>query len=122
MGTMKYLGLLFCSLVLSGVCASQKAPVGLAGSGNAFLRYCEGVDEPTALGMCRGYVMGISDGLLMVHSSFSNAICPPEHQTAEQLYRIVVKYMREHPEETHKFTSVLVFEAQAAAFPCQANK
>jgi hypothetical protein len=66
--------------------------------------------------------MGVSDGILMVHSSFSDSICPPEHPTADQIYRIAVRYMRDHPEETHKFTSVLIFEASAAAFPCPAKK
>jgi hypothetical protein len=42
--------------------------------------------------------------------------------TADQLYRIVVKYMRDHPQETHKFTAMLIFEASAGAFPCPAKK
>jgi hypothetical protein len=66
--------------------------------------------------------MGVYDGIQMVPSTFSDRICDQEHVTAEQLYRIVVKYMRDHPEEAHKFTSVLIFKASAGAFPCPAKK
>ncbi len=117
---MRYSFVLICLLLLSAICTSQT--VGLAGSGNAFLRYCEGSNEPESHGMCRGYVMGVYDGIQMVPSPFSDQICDPEHVTADQIYRIAVKYMQGHPEETHKFTSVLIFEASRGAFPCPVKK
>jgi len=45
---------LVCFMVVSALCNSQKSPVGIAGSGNAFLQYCEGSEEPVSHGMCRG--------------------------------------------------------------------
>jgi Rap1a immunity proteins len=112
---------LVCFLAVSALCNSQKSPLDLAGSGNGFLRYCEG-PEGSSYGMCRGYVLGVVDGIQTVSSSFSDRICDPGHVTADQLYRIAVKYMRDHPQETHKFTAMLIFEASAGVFPCPAKK
>ena len=48
--------------------------------------------------------------------------CQPDGTTTGQAARIVVKYLRDHPEELHKHDSVLAFTALKAAFPCANRK
>ena len=56
------------------------------------------------------------------HLKGAALFCPPDGTTNGQAVRIVVKYLRDHPEELHKHDSVLAFTALKAAFPCANRK
>jgi hypothetical protein len=56
-------------------------------------------------------IEGISDA--------SPKVCPPYESTYGQEFRIVTKYLQDHPEELHLKNSDLVEKALAKAFPCQ---
>jgi hypothetical protein len=46
--------------------------------------------------------------------------CTPESGiTNDQAARVVVKYLREHPERLHEKESLLAMAAFAEAFPCK---
>lgn len=62
-------------------------------------------------GYCRGMVEGVSDT--------SPKICPGGNVTFGQEFRVVVKYLQDHPEELHLPNTALVEKALAKAFPCQ---
>lgn len=51
--------------------------------------------------------------------NFANT-CIPGTAPMAQLARIVVKWLREHPERLHESKSVLVMDALRDAFPCEA--
>jgi hypothetical protein len=95
-------------------------------SGNDFLRVCEKDDSPTVTkGVCLGYVNGVLDGVDLAvgigaaaHHVQPKGLCLPSESTMGQKYRVVVKYMNDHPEKTHLPTNVLVLEAITEAFPC----
>lgn len=97
------------------------------GSGNAFLAHCEtpGDDSGVATGggfitgLCRGYLMGIHDGIAL-HGPIRS--CPSKEVRYWQFDRVAVKFMHDHPEELHKPTAVLAVEAWTMAFPCPAKK
>jgi len=120
---MKYALVLFFLLLFPVISIAQQAvsDIAIQHSGNDFLAKCESFPEPDSWmhGFCRGYVLGVSDGMQMVTPAL---MCPAEHVTQGQFYRIAVKYLRDHPEKTDKYTSDLMFEAWAAAFPCPAKK
>jgi len=68
---------------------------------------------------CLGFIQGLNQmndfyGLKGAPMFF----CRPREVTAGQATRIVVKYLRDHPEELHKEDFVLVVAALSAAFPC----
>jgi len=50
---------------------------------------------------------------------FANT-CIPDEASIGQLARVVVKWLREHPEKLHELKSFLVMEALKNAFPCPA--
>jgi Rap1a immunity proteins len=100
----------------------------LTKSGNDFLRMCEprGEHSSTVEGFCSGYANGVIDGYDYAfatvqakhHEHVTGAFCPPDEITRGQQYRVAVKYMNDHPEETHRIASVLIAESMQAAFPC----
>lgn len=99
---------------------SQTQPVDVGRSGNDFLAQCDSSDTGSWMqGFCRGYIMGIADGIQLLSTT---PTCPPEHMTAGQFYRIVMKYVHDHPERTDKSTVILASDAWVAAFPCPAKK
>jgi hypothetical protein len=115
--------LLLCLLLLPIVGDSQQSqtqPVNVGRSGNDFLAQCDSSDTGSwKQGFCRGYIMGIADGIQLLSTTTT---CPPEHMTAGQFYRIVVKYIHDHPERTDKLTVILASEAWTASFACPVKK
>ncbi len=105
-------------------------------SGNAFLRLCSAVgkDKPTeeesahAIS-CAHYVTGFMDGV-SIYPVFAEAkikqkvpklICCPEGVEHGQVVSIVLKYIRNHPEEAHLPTQLLIVGALGEAFPCSSK-
>ena len=101
--------------------------VNLTTSGNEFLRVCEPREkQPGVEGLCAGYANGVIDGydyaFAVIHAqrneTVKGAFCPPEGINRTQQFNIAVKYMKDHPEETHRIAGALIAEAMVAAFPC----
>jgi hypothetical protein len=100
----------------------------LTKSGNDFLRICEprGEHSSTAEAICIGYATGVMDGYDYAFATVqakhqekvTGAYCPPDEITKGQQYRVAVKYMNDHPEETHRVALALIAESMQAAFPC----
>jgi hypothetical protein len=64
---------------------------------------------------CLGYMLGWVNG----YTWGATALCvPPDQITALQLVRIVVKYLRDHPQRLHYRRDVLIWSALQEAFPC----
>jgi hypothetical protein len=55
-----------------------------------------------------------------LHAMEDVGICIPDSVENGQLLRIVMKYIRNHPEQSHKLSAMLVFNAEFYAFPCAA--
>jgi hypothetical protein len=114
-------------VVLLATIPNDELP-GLSKSGNDFLRICEPKGEPSnpIEGICLSYANGVIDGYDYAfatvqaknHEKVTGAFCPPNEITRGQQYRIVVKYLNDHPEETHRVAPALIAESMQAAFPC----
>jgi hypothetical protein len=109
--------LILCSLAVCTLASAQNLDVNFAHSGNDFLRICDST-QPVAYidGACMGYVQGVVEGadILVKQPLF----CPGPDVTLGQRYRIIVKFLKEHPEKTDQQTRYLVVEAMKVAFPC----
>lgn len=77
-------------------------------------RVLVGEDYYYALGVCVGYVMGVTDML-----SMSGTICGAQHVSASQMGDIVIKYLHNHPETRHYSASDEVEAALKNAFLCR---
>lgn len=126
---------LLLSAALSLAQAIQFDP---AESGNALLRDCsvaekEGrtsAEETRDVG-CVMYVRGAMAGAayeegrvegLYKHPVASSYCLPETGVEADQLVRIVLKYVRDNPAKAHKLTIGLVMAAFREAFPCPEPK
>jgi Rap1a immunity proteins len=104
-------------------------------SGNAFLRHCSVVEKDYDLTsadksnqmVCAAYVSGFVEGASAAITfgrskgeSPSSLYCTDSGMEAGQLVRVVLKYIRSHPETAHLRTFVLVTRAFQAAYPCRA--
>ncbi len=118
---MKRLSLMLATL--TWLVAGQVSPAWAAYwiKGNAFVDHCLS-DDARSEAYCFAYVAGVADmvGSISVPmvSGFT-AVCFPDETTLGQLNRVVVKYLKAHPEETHEPAVVLVTVALREAFPCQ---
>jgi hypothetical protein len=105
-------------------------------SGSAFIKMCSVVDQATKemthldamkLMTCVGYVAGAADGIQaevgfldlrgskVLHLPF----CLGDHVQRGDLVKIVLRYVKYHPETNHLPTAALALAAFREAFPCQ---
>ena len=70
-------------------------------------------------GSCFGYIRATNDMYEIMAKDSKRTICIPPEISGKQLTRIVVKYLREHPERLQNIASLLVFEAFQESFPCR---
>jgi 2-methylcitrate dehydratase PrpD len=89
-------------------------------TGNKLLEECEAT-EPFRQAFCLGYIMGVTDVDGMDGAAFPERrrTCVPEDVTNGQLLDILVKYLKNHPEERHYSAAVLAIKAITKAFPCK---
>lgn len=125
---------LHCFLV-----APANAQPDISSSGNNFLATCSVIEKPNEqlteadflnLGACWGFMQGLEEGVGLSFAAVNKGkgsmadlgVCFPSEGTVttEQSTRIVLKYIREHPEKAHERTATLVVLAMKNSFPCAA--
>lgn len=98
-------------------------------TGNSFLRVCSAVEtgpqshtEIEHAAACVGYATGFIEGIeyLTVIKS-PKPFCVPAKVENGQAVRVVLKYVREHPETAHLPTAQLMVKALREAYPCAAH-
>jgi hypothetical protein len=100
--------------------------------GNSLLTHCSVIDKSSAdlnaeqemAGIsCVSYLDGISEGFLigatMGNTPKSLLICAPDGVTSQQTGRVVLRYLKSHPERLHEPAATLAYEALNKAFPCK---
>jgi hypothetical protein len=136
------------SLLIPVPAHAQTIATDVSASGSQFLEVCsvvEKADRKERLtetdvadgAFCTGFMIGLSDGVglsieMLKHNNSSLsylkgtmedlAICAPAGMPVGQGIRIVLKYIREHPEQAHLPTGQLVVLAEFNAFPCAPPK
>ena len=81
-------------------------------TGNSLLKRLSGdpfVDRTFAL----AYIAGVAD-----HADVTREVCAQPGVQANQLKEIVLKYLKNHPENRHHPAAELVVNALKGAFPC----
>jgi Rap1a immunity proteins len=128
--------LLVCLALLMGTSAlsaaqDQTQGVNFYRSGNDFLRVCDDSNiTATVRGACLGYVMGVLDGIDLIYTladaSTSKTIAGPTFcfrpdVTMGQKLRVVMQFIKTHPEKSDLPANALIFDAALEAFPCAAK-
>jgi len=93
------------------------------------VRYMQNKNAPSpnisAVNFCVGYISGVND----MHTTFVRSVAcfdPPVFCNAppadiEKLVKIVVEFLKAHPEDLHFQGAVLTVSALKEAFPCTYN-
>ena len=121
--------LFFCATL--GFSQDVESP---AKSGNAFLRQCSIVEsgphteeEIFRANGCVLYIGGFVQGVEIASTTVKvqnkmptlpEPFCRPDHTESQQLVRIVLKYVRDNPEDAHRDTMFVAMWAFQKAFPC----
>ena len=113
-------------LALLGVLASPRPAA--AATGNELLKSCDSSDIGNIA--CLYYIIGWRDAFFVAtlhrygvqpnHGRNPKmGICIPNEVTNGQLQRVVVKYLRAHPEKLHGRSMFTTGRAMMEAFPCR---
>lgn len=102
--------------VLMATRASAQIPF----SGEDLLLSCSASGATSERHPCQWYLKGFIDGQGTPQgSTYSRTQCLPAGFTIDQLRRIVVKWMNDHPEKLHLSVADVVRGALEQAFPCK---
>jgi hypothetical protein len=83
------------------------------------------IASPAKAGACLGYIQGAVDGLQLAMAtgvvSKSFKACVPEASTTDELVRVFLKFIDDHPEGLSYAAADVVWSAMTASYPCCAN-
>lgn len=87
--------------------------------GTDLLRLCETPEGTNDANFCTGFIMGTRDGVALATNLRDTApiLATPLEAKEDQLKAVVVKYLKDHPEELHRPGGLLVIFALSKAFP-----
>ena len=88
-------------------------------NGNELQRICQAKNETASMDVCLGYINGVADVLSEKAEVAGSRACIPLGVTSSQAQAIVLRWLKEHPEDCHCNASSLVAEALEVAFPCK---
>jgi hypothetical protein len=74
------------------------------------------------IGLCLGFMQGITTANMTYHAMTGKEVLfclPDEGISNEQAARIVVKYLKDHPEKLHEMEAFIAFDAFRKTFPCK---
>lgn len=114
------IGLVFALTTVGTPLAAQEKGGFDIRSGNGFLKICSSeIDASNAfrLGVCFGYL----DGWLERDSAFEHQklICRPPGVSNRQAMDVVLKYLRDNPQNRHEPMATHFLNSLRAAFPCR---
>jgi len=83
-------------------------------SGNALFDNCNNASDASKQSHCLAHIAGVSDVLDGMH-----IICTGGHVSLDQIKNVVVKYLREHPEQRDADADDSTSIALVQSFPCK---
>jgi Rap1a immunity proteins len=115
---MRAIPIIVCALLLAS--STAFAQVGFT-SGSALLASCE---DPARRPECTQYIAGVLDAHGYDLSRFGSRrdFCIPEDISTEELERVVVKWLKEHPEKLRVTAANLVVLGFVDAFKCKDDR
>jgi hypothetical protein len=118
-------------LLAIGTLAILFAAPAYATTGDEWLHICE---NGTTAQLCLGYIIGAMDAhttqrfayyLNLSRPDFISGqidYCIPDGVTYEEIRRIAMKYIKEHPEPTYIQADVAIGRSLVQAFPCMSGR
>ena len=107
--------------MLAGMLTATTARAEFSASGNEMLPICKAFytanesrrELLVKSAICLGQVTGISSTL-----HYLEIVCLPKGATADQIFRVVLTYLENHPERLHEHFTILAIEGLRGTWPC----
>ena len=111
-------------LLVSELFASQSGTTKVEVSdvrGTQLLRFCNRPESTMEFQFCDAFIVGVRDGVVLAIAlrDAKPILDIPNDVKQEQMRAVVMKYLKDHPEELHKPAGMLVIFALSQAFPPQ---
>ena len=71
-----------------------------------------------AEGVSQGYISGVIDSARVLLYLSPNKLCLPDGVKYPQIWAVVEKYVKDHPERLHQTAFELIMDAIKEAWPC----
>lgn len=78
----------------------------------------EAMDEAFCIGFFRGY-LDAKQFSTIAHKRNTEMFCEPDGVNGEQLRKIFLKWMNDHPESLHEDSDLMLLASLMRAFPCK---
>ena len=74
-------------------------------------------------GICLGFIQEVADGFALLTKTYNLAAepCVCEKATTDELIRVTLKFINEHPEHLADGGADVVWHAMVAFYPCPAK-
>lgn len=88
--------------------------------GNGFYSFCSSASEEWQHSACLAYTKGLHDmaGFLWARGRVKPEICLPQGVSLSQYLDILLKYLKDNPDQRHKPTAELLWVAASKSYPC----
>ena len=104
-------------LMLLGVATTRISAQDVPVTAGDLLRSCEVSPAKPA---CMWYVKGFLDGMMLDSAKLPvRTLCLPDGFDFDQMRRVIVKSLADHPEKLHLSVAITVQDALRDAFPCK---
>jgi hypothetical protein len=110
----KKLRFLGAFVLVAGMLISASPVKAKTVTGSDLLYKCEDKKDFFNRGFCTGFINGAWEII-----TGNGLACSPKGSTLFQIKRIVIKYLKDHPERLHYIGAVLIHHALAHTFPCK---
>ena len=89
-------------------------------SGRGLLEDCEDAGSNFNSGYCLGFIHGMCSMHDYAARKYSARLyCAPDEVTNGQVRRIIIKFLKDHPNRLHETDLILAVDALREAFPCK---
>jgi hypothetical protein len=108
--------------LLTGSVEADDIPFSPFISGNDLWTWCSS-REVRSVNLCLGYALGAADVWTVVSTRPQwdlAKVCLPSAVKPDQVRDVVIRYLREHPEDRHNPAALAAYSALKDAFPCAA--
>lgn len=105
--------------VLATIVTSQPAAAAF-NTGNEVLQKCDEGADTQDIAYCLGYIAGAVDQIAL-WTNYGGKNCIPSNATLGQMRDVIVKYLKDHPQDRHRSAPLLSYMALGEAYSCNVN-
>lgn len=108
-----------CCLIAAFLSCGAPAKADFFQTGNDFVEECGTATSYNRT--CMAYIIGIYQSTQVYNQNMRKFVCPPDKATNGQIYAVVDRWIRDHPEKWSDWLYISTYMALKTAWPCPAK-